>query len=230
MAFAGFDSLAYPGDDVMAWLKSNTNLTFVGFYLAPAPSRPSSAWMPKRSTVVNQGWGLAPVYVGQQEATQPGSHDLTAEQGKIDGLDAAKLMRAAGFPDGSTVYLDCEAGGPASVAAADYIKAWGRALNSVGSFAAGIYCSHTTVPSLLQILPPLAVWTWNLVDLTPTSPQFPVKSPGDSGVMRACVWQYAQNTTIEFAGSAVPSLKLDLDCAAVPDPSKLPSGADAAIA
>ena len=33
MAFAGFDSVAYPGDDVMAWLKANTNLSFAGYYL-----------------------------------------------------------------------------------------------------------------------------------------------------------------------------------------------------
>ena len=39
MPFAGFDCLAYPGDDMMEWLKANTNFSFVGFYLAPAPSR-----------------------------------------------------------------------------------------------------------------------------------------------------------------------------------------------
>jgi hypothetical protein len=35
MAFAGFDSLPYPGDDTMQWIIKNTNLSFVGFYLAP---------------------------------------------------------------------------------------------------------------------------------------------------------------------------------------------------
>jgi hypothetical protein len=45
MPFAGFDSLLYPGDDTMQWIKSNTNFSYVGFYLAPAPSRPDSGWI-----------------------------------------------------------------------------------------------------------------------------------------------------------------------------------------
>ena len=44
MPFAGFDSLNYPGDAVMAWLKANTNLSFVGFYLAPMPSQGYRGW------------------------------------------------------------------------------------------------------------------------------------------------------------------------------------------
>src|SRR5262249_24813583 len=110
MPYAGFDSLAYPGDAMMQWLHSHTNLSFVGFYLAPAPSRPTSGWMGKHATLATQGWGFVPVYVGQQETTQPGSHVLTAAQGTKDGQAAAGLMQTADFPADSVVYLDCEQG------------------------------------------------------------------------------------------------------------------------
>lgn len=101
MPFAGFDSLHYPGDGVMAWLKANTNLSFVGFYLAPAPSQGDREWMSRRATLVQQGWGFAPLYLGQQELSinKPGvSHILTPGQGEIDGGDACQLMKTAGFP------------------------------------------------------------------------------------------------------------------------------------
>jgi hypothetical protein len=143
MGFAGFDSLSYPGDAAMAWLKAQTNLSFVGFYLAPAPSRPTSKWMGCRATLAAQGWGFAPVYVGQQEPGAPGQHVLTAAQGDTDGRDAAHLMTVAGFPSGSTVYLDCETGGPASGAASSYFAAWVDALASLGEYRPRVYCSHT---------------------------------------------------------------------------------------
>jgi len=98
MPYAGFDSLLYPGDDAIQWIKSNTNFTYVGFYLAPAPSRPDSGWMNKHDVLASQGWGFAPIYVGQQEIGQPGSHNLTPDQGTLDGYNAASLMFQAGFP------------------------------------------------------------------------------------------------------------------------------------
>ncbi len=217
MAFAGFDSLSYPGDAVMAWLKANTNLSFVGFYLAPAPSRPTSAWMDKFAVLSGQGWGFAPVYVGQQEANQPGSNELTAAQGTIDGGGAVGLMRQAGFPAGSVVYLDCEQGGPASAAVQAYVGAW---VDAVTGFTPGIYCSHTTAASLLAIRPGVPVWTWNLKDLQPAAPTFPANDPAGAGLAVATVWQYAQNIVIELPGGPVGSLKVDLDCASVPDPSQ----------
>ena len=222
MPFAGFDSLSYPGDAVMAWLKANTNLAFVGFYLAPAPSRPTSAWMTRRSTLSAQGWGLAPVYVGQQEATQPGAHILTPEQGETDASDAGALMARAGFPAGSVVYLDCEQGGPLSTASAAYVKAWVQTLAGLGSFTPGVYCSHTTAPSLVSAIGTVPIWTWNLKDLAAHSPTFPTADPSGSGVAKAVLWQHAQNKTVAFTGGPVPSLVVDLDCASVPDPSQPP--------
>jgi hypothetical protein len=216
MAFAGFDSLAYPGDAMMQWLKSNTNFSFVGFYLAPAPSRPTSGWMGKRDVLIGQGWGLGPLYVGQQEPGQPGSHDLTAAQGKLDGLDAVHLMSLAGFPQGTVIYLDCEQGGAASSAVKAYVGAW---VDNVSGYTAGIYCSHTTAASLLAIRPNVKIWTWNIKQPAP-GPNFPAPAPSGSGVPQATVWQYYQNTNTTFHGAPVPTLKIDLDSASVADPSQ----------
>ncbi len=110
MGFAGFDSLAYPGDDVMAWLKANTNLSFVGFYLAPAPSRPTSKWMGRRALLASQGWDL------------------------------------------------------------------------------------------------------------------PTDDPAGSGVAAAAVWQHTQNITLALHAGPVPTLKVDLNCASVADPSQVAVG------
>src|SRR5580698_7005276 len=97
--FAGFDRSDYPGAAVMAWLLANTNLKWCGFYLAPAPSHPDESWM-KAPDADFTGWGLAPIYLGQ-ETTGPGAHKVNAAQGAIDGADACKLMMTAGFGPGS---------------------------------------------------------------------------------------------------------------------------------
>src|ERR1700692_1712966 len=107
--FVGFDCLAYPGIDEMTWLKANTNLGWCGFYLAPAPSHSDSSWRGSRSDLVALGWGILPIYVGQQ-TTGPGSHNVSGAQGTLDGGDAAALAAAAGFPNGAFLYLDIEDG------------------------------------------------------------------------------------------------------------------------
>lgn len=223
MASAGFDSLAYPGDDVMAWLKANTNLSFVGFYLAAAPSRPTSDWMDCRSVLAGQNWGFAPVYVGQQEPGAPGSHILTPAQGTIDGGDTTALMNRAGFPANSTVYLDLETGGHATHATLSYISAWVAALNAAGQYRPGIYCSHTTAASVQAVIDhSVRFWVFNLIGQAPGPdypPNFPTKGPAGCGVTNAVIWQWAQNKVADLNGGPVDSLRIDLDTATVVDPS-----------
>ena len=72
--FAGFDRSDYPGDQVMSWLKANTNLVWCGYYLGPSPSHAGTTWMTRRAALAAAGWGVAPIYVGQQ-ITGPGSHN-----------------------------------------------------------------------------------------------------------------------------------------------------------
>lgn len=62
----GFDTYAYPGDDVMrAWLHASVPYEWVGYYL-PAPCHSGRSWVGKRERLAEMGWGMAVIYVGQQ--------------------------------------------------------------------------------------------------------------------------------------------------------------------
>jgi hypothetical protein len=168
-----------------------------------------------------QGWGIAPVYVGQQAVGGPGSHILTAAQGTLDGQNATQLMTTAGFTPGSFVYLDIETGGPASPAIHAYATAWIASIQAQGTFQPAIYCSFTTAPSMPPPGPGLRYWNWHLGPIqNPAPPTFPVNHPSGCGFAAATVWQHTQNHPFAFPGSPAPHLTLDLDVASVPDPSQ----------
>ncbi len=62
----GFDTYSYPGDETMlAWRDESVPFEWVGFYL-PAPCHKETSWSGKRERLMNMGWGLAVIYVGQQ--------------------------------------------------------------------------------------------------------------------------------------------------------------------
>jgi hypothetical protein len=62
----GFDTYAYPGDEVMrSWRHADVPYEWVGYYL-PAPCHKGRTWMGKRERLAEMGWGMAVVYVGQQ--------------------------------------------------------------------------------------------------------------------------------------------------------------------
>jgi guanyl-specific ribonuclease Sa len=63
----GFDTYAYPGDEVMwAWREADVPYEWVGYYLPSAPCHKGTSWGGKRQTLAQMGWGVAVVYVGQQ--------------------------------------------------------------------------------------------------------------------------------------------------------------------
>jgi hypothetical protein len=63
--YVGFDTNIYPGDRAMdAWKRSGL-YEWVGYYLS-APCHSDNSWSGTRPTLVNAGWGLAVIYVGQQ--------------------------------------------------------------------------------------------------------------------------------------------------------------------
>lgn len=219
MGFAGFDTSIYPGDDVMDGLQKSTNVRWVGFYLAPAPSHPNTSWMDRRARLAERGWGFAPVYVGQQESTGPGSHVLTADQGAKDGADACQLAIKAGFATGSVLYLDIEAGGPISNATAAYVKGWAPVVRQQG-FVPAVYCSHTSVKSIDALGLQVRFWIFKLKTSDVggnKSPPFKEDDPSTTGVPQASVWQWAQNTKI---ATVKGSLLVDLDTASTADPSQ----------
>lgn len=62
----GFDTGTYPGDAAMrAWRQSGAPYEWAGYYLQ-SPCHPDDGWMGKRQTILDMGYGLAVIYVGQQ--------------------------------------------------------------------------------------------------------------------------------------------------------------------
>ncbi len=74
----GFDTYAYPGDEVMlAWREDDVPYEWVGYYL-PAPCHKGRSWVGKRDTLTDMGWGMAVIYVGQQTwDKQPRGYEIT---------------------------------------------------------------------------------------------------------------------------------------------------------
>lgn len=61
----GFDTNIYPGDEAMSAWKRDGEYEWVGYYL-DAPCHKDDSWSGKRQHLVDNGWGLAVIYVGQQ--------------------------------------------------------------------------------------------------------------------------------------------------------------------
>lgn len=217
--FAGFDRSDFPGASEMAWLKANTNLRWTGFYLAPAPSHSGTSWMPQRAALAAAGWGMAPIYVGQQIAG-PGRHVVSGAQGRIDGNDAISLMNTAGFAPGTTVYLDLEDGPPFKAPRTDYVANWIDAV-AAGGFAPGVYCSHGFALDVHALRPAVRIWAYK-VETTDPHPvpgiNFPDLHPAGSGYPGAYIWQLGQNCQLTLPGAPATKLVVDLDTSLTPDP------------
>jgi hypothetical protein len=64
--YAGFDSFAYPGDQIMRSLWENTNLYWVGYYLNADHAWNCGKEKPDYDTLDGIGWGIVPIYIGYQ--------------------------------------------------------------------------------------------------------------------------------------------------------------------
>ena len=232
---AGFDTYAYPTDPVMEWLRQNSNLSWVGYYLYPAPSRNvasggGNSWMGHFPTLSTQGWTVAPIYIGEQdpahESQDPAnSSNPSAAKGEEDGNSseinsiglansAVPLLKQEGFPVGTTVYLDIETSGAQSQPELDYISAWCSAV-SAAEYIPGVYCLASAFSSIAAVEPSVPFWIANPTDPSPGGTPFPTMDPSGSGVPNAIAWQYetAPSYTIAIPTSILPSgsLQVDLD-------------------
>ena len=236
--YAGFDSLSYPGADAMDWLSANTNLQWCGYYLAPAPNRPTSQWTGQYNTIKDK-WGALAIYVGQQDPRtahdndnyQPSSN-LTAAQGAADGTSACDLVANEGFPTSSFVYLDWEYGGLLDAdGAADYVTAWISAVVADGRAEPGIYCSHNSAQAIVNVIdtinptPNVRFWCWKVPDANKHPFQgdlssIPAIDPAGCGFAGAQTWQREQNATVTFPdGAPVATLDMDFSTSALASPS-----------
>jgi hypothetical protein len=212
------DSSAYPGDSVMTSLIQDTNMKWTGFYLGPTPSHSGTEWMTKRSFLVGLGWGLAPLYVGEQDSGR-GSLHPSGPKGTIDATDAIHLAKGAGFPLGTVLYLDIETGSMSPNLTA-YANAWIAGVNG-GGYTAGVYCSHLLGNHFAGLLKPPVIWAFNVNDQRGSySDPFPEPNPSGSGVASARSWQYAQGVSISWNAGAKNYGNVDMDSSTVADPGK----------
>jgi len=75
----GFDARVYPGDSALtAWKFPVSPYRWIGYYLA-APCHPDSSFVGKYSSLVANGWGVAAIYVGEQDwVNSPSTRPATA--------------------------------------------------------------------------------------------------------------------------------------------------------
>lgn len=229
VGFAGIDKDRYPGDQVMASLKRNTNLKWTGFYLTPAPSQGHTlGWMGKHGFLRDLGWGIAPIYVGRQVKSIPDSdHRMSAANGTIDGVRAARLASSTGI-NGTVIYLDFEHGLPLEqdrkqpTVVRDYYAAWADSLRNEG-FRPGVYCNSNLATGLAAAVPDGVVWAVNFSKFPRKLFQnpFPAPDPVQSGSTDASVWQLKGNITIEYddIGGGKKRAFVDLNTSDSADPS-----------
>src|SRR3954470_16567013 len=77
----GIDTSLYPGDAPMQAWRTSSPYSWTGYYLA-APCHRDAGWMGHRAALAAMGWGMAVIYVGQQDwpnaARIPAAPDLAA--------------------------------------------------------------------------------------------------------------------------------------------------------
>jgi hypothetical protein len=208
-SFYGMDLSMYPGDDVMQTWWNDSPFDYAGFYLGPAPDHPDASYMNKRQVLVDQGWGLLPVYVGRQAANRY----LSPQSGAGDADDAADLLVCAGFPRNTAVFLDVETSHPLSAGYLSYVSSWVNEIQNQG-YTAGIYCNTCNASQLNNALSGnVEFWVAHYTgDDLPSS----VPSPADSGVSCASAWQFTGDSYLTYGGI---SLDIDLDTSTYTDPS-----------
>jgi len=154
----GFDTCAAPSSSTMdAWTSSPYQA--IGVYIGGetrACSQPNltSTWA---SHVTGEGWHLAPLYVGLQDACSnpPGAFgsnvinfDTNAafQEGVNDAGVAEAKAAALQLGPGTPIYLDLESyntGGVCTTSAMSYVNGWDQELH-VGGYVAGVYSSAAT--------------------------------------------------------------------------------------
>jgi hypothetical protein len=62
----GFDTRDYPGESTMRAWRQDSPYRWVGYYL-PAPCYTGTGWTGQRAALHDMGWGLAVLFVGEQD-------------------------------------------------------------------------------------------------------------------------------------------------------------------
>jgi hypothetical protein len=136
-----------------AWL-AESPYRWVGYYLGDAPCYTGTSWNGRRTELERMGWGIALVFVGEQDwpgvMGEPEPADagetlrctranLTPERAASDAAAAHRTAEADGFPDGTVVYLDVERVDSPSRELLRYVEGWASGLLSGGRYLPGLY-------------------------------------------------------------------------------------------
>lgn len=236
-AHPGFDTRDYPGDAAMVEWRDSSPYQWVGYYL-PAPCYTGTSWNGRRQTLREMGWGMAVLFVGEQDwaamttardVAQPEGGEgvrctrsnLTTRQGANDAMEAMLEASSHGFPSGTVIYLDVERVEFVSAELARYVRAWVGAMLDEGRYLPGLYAHARNVPELH----PLVVGEYGRrgrgrdVPLwVATSQGFDIaRIPAESGFDAADVWQGAFNRNETWGGV---TLRVDVNVARTPSPSE----------
>jgi glycoside hydrolase-like protein len=231
----GFDKRDFPGLSQMNIWWATSPYEWVGYYL-PSPCYSGAAWTGNRQQLIDQGWGLALLYVGLQAprataragdsttvlaaATRCSTNTLSAEQGRADADDAVNVAAADGFGEGTTIFLDVERADPFPPALDEYMRAWVKRVLE-RRFTPGIYAHRLNADALFNSAagvyrsagdtrqPPFWVSNSQGFDLT--------KSPGDSGFPFATMWQNPSDANETYGGV---TFRIDSNVATKKNPSQ----------
>ena len=179
------------------------NVKAIGFYLG-GPYYSINGWKPEDlQRVLNSGFGVMPIYVGQNFVKGSVPPILTAEQGGIDGTNAVQLINLF-FNDkrvSGSIALDMERSTWEynSNGATEYAKAWVDTVKKAG-FKAGIYSSLDIFDRMIREgEPPSFMWIANWVSKGIDSYVSLDRIPGVPTTIftdnQRC-WQYSGNTPI----------------------------------
>lgn len=241
-AFPGFDTMFYPGDDVMARWRAESPYRWVGYYLR-SPCHPRETWLGKRTALEGMGWGLAVLYVGEQDwrhiaggATGPGltppgeaprctPDNLTAERAAADAADVDRALAGDGFPPGTVVYLNVERVERVTPELTAYVAAWVGGVLDGGRYVPALYAHASNAPNLRALAAgefaqrgradPLRLW------VARTGGFSLERHPRDSGIDQANVWQGVLDASETWGGS---TLRIDRNVADSPSPSAPAAG------
>lgn len=229
--YAGFDIANYPGTAALqAWKYPASPFRWVGYYL-PAPCHRDESWSGKLSTLNALGWGVAAIYVGQQDWSNMLGDVISTEmqvtcsasllstaQGTAEAADAVARLRADGFPDGSIVFLDIEPVSPISQPLLDYYRAWVAGVLNDGHYKPGVYAIKSNASALYDV----AIADLHGARYTPpfwvaSSAGFAMdRKPAEVGLSFAQLWQGVFNSAQTFNGV---TLTVDVNVASKSSPS-----------
>ena len=229
--FVGLDAGNFPGLNPLDHWFGQSPYTWVGYYLnSPCHSATKwKPWMGNWRSLLQQGWGLALIYVGYQ-VDGCGSDQLSRAAGIAHGQNTISLLaNDEQMPGGCTVFLDVEGFDPPLPAdMADYVRGWVRALLDDATLKPGIYCSAKNADEVLLAcqreyadfgLPSGRPLFW--IARYTAGFDLSTSKPRDSGVSYADLWQGKANANETYDGF---SIQVDENVSSSANPSNVRMG------